>query len=111
MTSRQQEGLGDIDASSSGERAAGSPEHNTEAVRIVSNFPAGLRDNAHPVPSPQDNPYIYHDWLDDDDDDNDNEDSDELEEDTDELQQELDQDEWDEAFPGEAPQYPPGKLC
>lgn len=114
MTSSQQQDLGDIDNS-----RHSSPEPSAEeAVRIVSNLPAGRRDSAQPVQSHQDDSYNHHLWLDEDDDEDDDdndEDIDELEVDMDELQQELDQeldqDEWDEAIAGEAPQYPPGNSC
>jgi hypothetical protein len=91
------------------EEATASSSPVEQAVRIVSNLPAALRDT----------PERCHDawaaWEDDeeeDDDDDEDIDIDELEEDMAELEAELDQDEWDEHdyVPGQAPHELTGNL-
>ena len=108
MATSQGAGSGKVDTVAREEATASSSpvEHVEQAVRIVSNLPAALRD------TPERSQDAWTEWEDDadeddDDDDDDDEDIDidELEEDMAELEAELDQDEWDEHdyVPGQAP--------
>lgn len=115
MATSQGAGSGKVDTVAREEATASSSpvEHVEQAVRIVSNLPAALRD------TPERSQDAWTEWEDDadeddDDDDDDDEDIDidELEEDMAELEAELDQDEWDEHdyVPGQAPHEIAGDL-
>jgi len=91
------------------EEATASSSPVEQAVRIVSNLPAALRD------TPERSQDAWAAWEDDaeeEDDDDEDIDIDELEEDMAELEAELDQDEWDEHdyVPGQVPHEIAGDL-
>ena len=108
MASSREAGSGEVDTVVPEEATASTRpvEHVEQAVRIVSNLSAALRDT----------PERFQDAWDDDaeeeDDDDEDIDIDELEEDMAELEAELDQDEWDEHdyVPGQAPHEIAGDL-
>ncbi|KAA6424201.1 MAG: hypothetical protein FRX49_06160 [Trebouxia sp. A1-2] len=103
MASSQEAGSGDIVAPEEATASSSPVEHIEQAVHIVSNLPAALRD------TPETSQDAWAEWHDDADEDGDDDDEDididELEEDMAELDAELDQDEWDEhnCVPGQAP--------
>ena len=115
MATSQEAGSAKVDNLAPEEATASSSpvEHAEQAVRIVSNLPAALRD------VPERSQDAWAEWddnedLDADEDDDGDEDIDinELEEDMAELEAELDQDEWDEHdyVPGQAPHEIAGDL-
>ncbi len=111
MASSQEAGSGEVDTVVPEEATASTRpvERVEQAVRIVSNLPAALRD------TPERSQDAWAAWEDDaeeEDDDDEDIDIDELEEDMAELEAELDQDEWDEHdyVPGQAPHVLAGDL-